>query len=189
MNIDSVRIDLLQNFHESKEYREAFVEESVYATVAFQVSAIREQRGWSQKQLGRRVGMAQERISILEDPNADTKPTLNTLLRLAAGYDCGLEVRFIPFSKVLNNSFNNGPKALRVPTFEEEASEMDDADRLTILVSRHQALREASQGGDFIVSIDSSPRFGGNSDRLNSIPRFPLGREAGNMDLARMGTQ
>jgi transcriptional regulator with XRE-family HTH domain len=122
VNIDFVRSDLLKNFQESRDYREGFVEESVYATVAFQVSAIREQRGWSQKKLGRVVNMAQERISILEDPNAETKPTLTTLLRLAAGFDCGLDVRFVPYSRVLNNSFNNGPEALRVPSFDDEFS-------------------------------------------------------------------
>jgi len=37
--------------------------------------------------------MAPERISILEDPNAPTKPTLNTLLPNRNACDVGLEVR------------------------------------------------------------------------------------------------
>jgi transcriptional regulator with XRE-family HTH domain len=192
MSIDSVKNDLLQNFRESKEYREAFVEESVYTTVAFQVAAIREHRGLSQKQLGRLVGMAQERISILEDPNADTKPTLNTLLRLANGYDCGLEVRFIPFSKVLTNSFNNGPEALRVLNFEDEAMEIEDPDRLTILVRNYQTLQEAASGSKAaknntpLVSIDSSPQFSGGTE---PPPRFPPARQTESVEARRSGTQ
>jgi hypothetical protein len=60
----------------------------------------------SQGEFGKHVNpkMAQERISILEDPNADSKPTLNTLLRLADAADVGLEVRFVPFSTVLSRS-------------------------------------------------------------------------------------
>ena len=189
MNIDFVKNDLIQNFQESKEYREAFVEESVYATVASQISAIREQRGWSQKQLGRLVGMAQERISILEDLNAETKPTLNTLLRLAAGFDCGLEVRFIPFSHVLNNSFGNGPDALRVLSFEDDMAEIDGHTRLTVLVGSSQALLgSCTEHPGALVSINSSALFGGRSEDSNSITKMPphaVMNKLGTMDDAR----
>ncbi len=99
------------------------MEEGVYTLLAFQIRALREQREWSQKKLGRMSNMAQERVSILEDPNAESKPTLNTLLRLAAAFDVGLDVRFVPFSKIIDGSFNNTPIALQVPGFEEELQE------------------------------------------------------------------
>ena len=64
--------------------------------------------------------MAQERISILEDPNADSKPTLNTLLRLADAADVGLEVRFVPFSTVLSRSVHTDMHELQVDSFDVE---------------------------------------------------------------------
>ena len=191
MNIDSARNDLIKNFQESREYREAFVEEGVYATVAFQISTIREQRGFSQRRLGRAVDMAQERISILEDPNAETKPTLNTLLRLAAGFDCGLDVRFIPYSRVLDNSFNNSPEALSVPSFEEEVAQIEDINRLALLVERNCALLGASANNKS-VSIDSSARFANGTRGGDSISRMPATPEVTRirtMDAARSGSR
>jgi hypothetical protein len=64
--------------------------------------------------------MAQERISILEDPNAESKPTLSTLLRLADAADVGLEVRFVPFSTVLSRSVHTDMRGLEVDSFTDE---------------------------------------------------------------------
>ena len=134
MNTASAKRDLLESLKE-REFRQAFNLENVYATICFQLRALREQRGLSQSGLGRAAKMAQERISILEDPNAETKPTLNTLLRLADGLDVGLEVRFVPFSTVLDRSVHTGMKELEVlsfsdelPSLEGQAAEVIDAE-------------------------------------------------------------
>lgn len=127
MNTDSAKQDLMLNLLESKEYREAYTEEHVYTTVAFQIAALREQRGLSQMELGKLARMAQERISILEDPNAETKPTLKTLLRLAAAFDCGLEVRLVPFGELVDNAFRSSPEELRVPAFEDQMRQPEAA--------------------------------------------------------------
>ena len=119
MNTYSVRSDLLESLKE-QEFRQAFNLENVYTSVCFQIRALREQRQMSQAGLGKASGMAQERISILEDPNAETKPTLNTLLRLADGLDVGLEVRFVPFSTVLERSVHTDMKKLEVLSFLDE---------------------------------------------------------------------
>lgn len=124
MNIASVKRDLLESLKE-REFRKAFNLENVYATICFQLRALREQRELSQAGLGRAVKMAQERISILEDPNAETKPTLNTLLRLADGLDVGLEVRFVPFSTVLDRSVHTGMRDLEVASFTEELPSLE----------------------------------------------------------------
>lgn len=121
---ERARLDILENLRESKEYREAFVEESVYATISFQIRAIRENLCMSQKAFGRLVKMAQERVSILEDPNSETRPGISTLLRIANGADCGLEVRFVPMSRILETSFKSGPEDLRVASFAEEDREL-----------------------------------------------------------------
>ena len=69
--------------------------------------------------------MAQERISILEDPNSETKPTLNTLLRLADAFDVGLDVRFIPFSLVIDRSTRTQFEALQVDSFDDEVDQIE----------------------------------------------------------------
>jgi transcriptional regulator with XRE-family HTH domain len=123
VNTSFVKSDILESL-EDREFRQAFVLESVYTNLCFQLRALREQRGWSQEGLGKVVKMAQERISILEDPNAGTKPTLNTLLRLADGLDVGLDVRFVPFSLVLDRSVHTKMKNLEVPSFLDELPEI-----------------------------------------------------------------
>jgi transcriptional regulator with XRE-family HTH domain len=121
LSIATTKQDLLNSLKD-REFRAAFNLENVYTTICFQLRAIREQREMSQGSFGEQVKprMAQERISILEDPNADSKPTLNTLLRLANAADVGLEVRFVPFSTVLSRSVHTDMSELEVVGFEAE---------------------------------------------------------------------
>ena len=83
-----------------KAYREAFVSADISTTIAAQIHALREQRGWTQKQLADAAGMAQTRISVLEDPSYE-KSSLTTLKRLASAFDVGLLVKFVPLSQQL----------------------------------------------------------------------------------------
>lgn len=121
MSIASTKQDLLNSLKD-REFRAAWNLENVYTTICFQLRALREQRGLSQGAFAKHVRpkMAQERISILEDPNADSKPTLNTLLRLADAADVGLEVRFVPFSTVLSRSVHTDMHELQVDSFDVE---------------------------------------------------------------------
>lgn len=120
VNTVLVKRDLLNSLKADREYRHAWNFENVYTGLCFQLRALREQRGLSQAALGKEAGMAQERISILEDPNAPTKPTLTTLLRIADAHDVGLEVKFIPYSSVIESSINTQMESLEVPSFDEE---------------------------------------------------------------------
>jgi hypothetical protein len=126
VSIASTKRDILNSLKD-REYRAAFNLENVYTTICFQLRALREQRVMSQAAFGQQVKpkMAQERISILEDPNADSKPTLNTLLRLAEGLDVGLEVRFVPFSIVLERSTHTNMRELEVESFEDELPRLE----------------------------------------------------------------
>lgn len=126
MSIATTKRDLLNSLKD-REFRAAFNLENVYATICFQLRALREQREMSQGKFGKQVKprMAQERISILEDPNADSKPTLNTLLRLADAADVGLEVRFVPFSVVLSRSVHTDMSGLEVCAFTDELQKLE----------------------------------------------------------------
>lgn len=103
-----------------KEYRDLYVAEHIRTGLAFQIRAMREDRGWTQSELGQRAqGMAQETISQLEDPDYG-RLTLRTLRRLASGLDVALIVRFAPFSELVDWIVNLTPQRLAPPSFDEE---------------------------------------------------------------------
>jgi len=64
----SVRQQLLQSFRDA-EYRHAFVNERLRASVALQIRALREARQITQTKLGEAIGMAQTWVSKLENPD------------------------------------------------------------------------------------------------------------------------
>jgi transcriptional regulator with XRE-family HTH domain len=103
----------------SKEFRDAFVAEYLRTGVAYQIRALREKRGWSQAELGRRTGKPQSAISRLEDPDYG-RLSLKTLLQLAAAFDVALLVQFAAFSELLNRFSDLSPEALEVPDFAQD---------------------------------------------------------------------
>jgi len=103
-----------------KEYRDLYVAEHIRTGIAFQIRAMREDREWTQSELGQRAeGMAQETISLLEDPDYG-RLTLRTLRRLASALDVALIVRFTPFSDLVDWMVNLTPQRLAPPSFDEE---------------------------------------------------------------------
>jgi transcriptional regulator with XRE-family HTH domain len=72
------------------------------------------------------TGIKQQAISRLENPYYG-KPTLTTLKKIAAAFDVGLLVEFVPFSQLINRVSGTpyiehgfSPETMSVPTFEEE---------------------------------------------------------------------
>lgn len=101
------------------EYRKAFADDHVGTGLAFQLRLLREARGWTQADLAKRTGQAQATISQLENPNYG-RCSLSTLKKLAASFDVGLLVRFVPFSEIIDWTLNVSPQRLAPPSFEEE---------------------------------------------------------------------
>ena len=62
--------------------RHAYVQAEVVTALAHQVRALRIQRGWTQRELARRLGTTQAAVSRLEDPSYG-KASVQTLLQLA----------------------------------------------------------------------------------------------------------
>jgi transcriptional regulator with XRE-family HTH domain len=102
-----------------KDYRDAFVEESVKTGIAFQTRALRLDAGWSQKELGKKAGKPQNVISRIEDPDYGNF-TIRTLLDLASAFDVALLVRFVSFGQLIQQFKDVSLKALAVPNFEKE---------------------------------------------------------------------
>jgi transcriptional regulator with XRE-family HTH domain len=97
-DLDSIE-GLIERLKKGVKERAQFVDSNVNKGIAFQLRAIRDRQNLSQEKLAEMVGMNQNAISRLESPNR-TRPTITTLKRLAEAFDMGLEVRFVPFSKL-----------------------------------------------------------------------------------------
>ena len=109
-----------------KAYRDAYVQSQIRTALPFQLRALRMGKGWSQETAAERAGMAQPRISELERPSG-RMPNLDTLCRIASAHDVALEVRFVPFSELIDRSENFDPENFYISTFEEEISAVQEA--------------------------------------------------------------
>lgn len=112
-----IRQQLLANL-QNKEYRDAFVEERIFARLPLKIRNLREAEGMTQQKMAAATGKKQTWISKLEDPNYG-RFTLKTLLEMAHFFDVGLEVDFVPFSKLLTEVIH--PATGAVPRFEKDA--------------------------------------------------------------------
>jgi len=110
--------ELLLNLQD-KEYRESFVASHINNGIAFQIRMLR--GSLTQEEIGKRAGMKQEAICRLENPNYGSF-TLKTLKQIAATFDVGLIVRFVPFSDLLKWDLNLSNETLKVQSFDKEPS-------------------------------------------------------------------
>lgn len=104
----------------SPAYRRAYVRAHATKGLAYQIRALREQRGWTQMELARRLGLSnQSAVARMEDP-AYGKLSLESLLRLSDVFDVALLPRFVSFSKLIAETENLTPEALQVESFDAE---------------------------------------------------------------------
>lgn len=98
------------------DFRQAYLADQVRTNVAFQIKALRDQRGWTQKELAEKADKPANSISRLEDPDYG-KVTLTTLLEMADAFDVGLLVQFVEHDDWLNRMEDVSPPALRKRSF------------------------------------------------------------------------
>lgn len=101
-----------------KAYRDRFVSAHIGTGLSFQIIALREQRGWSQRDLGERVGIPQSGVSRLEAPGHGF--SIATLKKLAAAFDVALAIRFVPFSDLAGWVGSLRPGSLEVASFDAD---------------------------------------------------------------------
>ena len=70
-------------------------------SIATQIKALRESRGWTQAELAERLETSGPVVSLLENPNSKHPPTIQTLLRVAEVFDVALLVRFTSWGKAV----------------------------------------------------------------------------------------
>lgn len=80
---------------------------------------MREASGWSQRKLAAEAGMAQARISVVENVGYESF-TVSTLKRIASAFDVALIVRFVPFSRLAEIAASTGPEELAPVGFKND---------------------------------------------------------------------
>lgn len=126
VNTRAQKIARLKN----KEYRDAFVASQISVGLPFQIRALREQRDWKQSRLAAEADMLQPRISAMERPG-ESKFNLETLRRLASAFDVALEVRFVPFSDLVDWSDRFNPDDFRIVSFKDDFAEKKPPSKVT----------------------------------------------------------
>ncbi|MEY9886350.1 helix-turn-helix domain-containing protein [Bradyrhizobium sp. USDA 329] len=104
---------------QKKAYRQAYLAEHVRRGIAYQIRALRDQRGWKQGKFAAELGKPQSVVSRLEDPDYG-KVTVQTLLEVAAVFDVALQIRFVPFSTFIRSSRDVSPSSMQVPEFKDD---------------------------------------------------------------------
>jgi transcriptional regulator with XRE-family HTH domain len=115
---NSLRDELI-NTKDDKEYRHAYADENLNATIATQIKVLREQRHWKQEDLAKQAEMKQPMISRYENVNYSSW-SINTLKKLAEAFDVYLDVRFRSFRELVESAETFGREALQVPPFTED---------------------------------------------------------------------
>jgi transcriptional regulator with XRE-family HTH domain len=123
---------------------------------------MRDNEPWSQQELAEKVGMTQNRISLLENPYK-AKPTLTTLKRIAAAFDVALVVRFVPFSELVKwvtgtpyEERGLSRSSMAIPGFERE-----DIESLAALAKLSELAISSENQSD-----ERQPRLGKFESRL-----------------------
>jgi len=114
---------------ESKEFREEFSALQLKRGVAFQIRALLKKRGWTQGKLAENAKLTQGVISRAQDPNYGNL-TVNTINRVAAGFDVAFIGLFVPFGLLVEWFENLSEELGEVEPFEDEYRQLVKGRRL-----------------------------------------------------------
>ena len=101
--------------------RHAFVEAEAATYLAHQIRVLRTQRGWSQKDLARRIGTTQAAVSRLEDPEYG-RVTFKTMVSLAKAFNVAPVMKFVSTIALMRERWVIRREELEVAAFEVEAA-------------------------------------------------------------------
>jgi transcriptional regulator with XRE-family HTH domain len=107
-----------------KAYRDAFVASQLKRGLPTQIRVMLKGRGWNQSDLAERAGLKQGAISRAADPDYGNL-TINTILKIASGFDVAYIGRFVPFSDLARWYTDLSESALSVPDFLHDAGFLD----------------------------------------------------------------
>lgn len=112
------------------------------------IRAIREALGMTGKQLGKRLGVSQPRVTKIEQAECDGSITLETLRRAAQAMDCQLVYAFVPrapLQELVEERARTRAKSILDATSHSMALENQRADAETDRVQLEQVTRELAE--------------------------------------------
>lgn len=101
------------------EYRRAYMEASVHQDLAWQIKMNRELRHLKQDELAAQIDSGQSAVSRIENPEYEGR-SIPMLLKIAHAFNCALRVKFIPYSKLVEETSDTSDQALYAAPFTEE---------------------------------------------------------------------
>lgn len=109
----------------SRAFRKRYVWEHLKRSLPFQMRTLRDERGWSQERTAQELNKTQSMISRLESP-AYGRMSLQTLVEIAEGFDVGILIKFVPFSRLVKEYEDVSSSALSA----QSVTEKEEADKL-----------------------------------------------------------
>lgn len=112
--MNALQTKLVVEFRDG-EYAHEYMDGHTNTKLAAQIHWTRKLRGWTQNELARRAGMAQERISKIESGEF-TSLTMKTMRKLSRALDVNLRIEFEPFSHSIVDVCSQTRERLELPT-------------------------------------------------------------------------
>lgn len=135
----------------NKSFRKAFVYEHIKRSIPFQIRTMRTERKWSQAKAGEMLSKQQNAISRLESP-AYGKMNLQTLMEVAEGFDVGLLIKFVPFSRLVKEYEDVSFESLSAKSVSDKA----EAQKLEAWAASEIAAVQAQTSARHLRGLDSS---------------------------------
>ncbi len=111
---------LAKDLSQGQEYREAYAEAFANEYLASQIQVLRKQRGWTQAQLGERIGSNQGRVSVYEDEEYG-KWSLDTLRKIAAALGLWVKIGFESYGTLVHEAAHFHPDRLSRADFDGDS--------------------------------------------------------------------
>jgi len=161
------RSTLINRLIAEKAYRASYVRAKLNVLIPSQIRALRLSQKMSQPELAEMAEMKQPRISLIEQPGG-TKFSLETLVRLAAAFNVGLQVSFVPFSEMLQWENNYSQDSFDVTQLSNDLDFLQPAVRTVRRRTKRNrnSRRVPSSGGTIPMSVP----IGGFGASTNMIP-------------------
>lgn len=109
-----------------KEFRTLYHNEKFRWAISFQVQTIRKSKGWSVDELAGKAGINRTTVMRIENPKSRWGYSFNSLLKIAAAFDCALICKFVAWSRWLREmaEIESGNWQAPVPFDEDLGGEM-----------------------------------------------------------------
>lgn len=165
----------LWNKLSSKKYREAFVAGHLKQGIPFQIRSLLKSKGVKQEELAERSGLTQGAISRAASLTYGNL-TLNTIIRIAAGFDIGFIGKFVSFGE-MEKWYAELSEDTIVKTFPEESKDREEKTSLQPSMSYGNVemsdyLRAAANPRDLEYQPVGKPN---PLDQVMSLTRILLG--------------